>query len=103
MAGTMGPFPGRNLFVGTIGVPVRQIQQCVRNVPVNGIFTPITREAVVSFQRANGLTADGVVGPLTWARMQQNCGTINPAQAEEGNVRTDIAPYMLAFLLMRDK
>ena len=30
-----------------------------------GYFGPVTREAVISFQRANGLSADGIAGPLT--------------------------------------
>jgi len=34
---------------------------------VDGIFGSITRQAVIQFQMNNGLTADGVVGPQTWA------------------------------------
>ena len=30
-----------------------------------GYFGPVTREAVISFQRASGLSADGIAGPLT--------------------------------------
>ncbi len=33
--------------------------------PVDGIFGPKTRNAVLAFQRLSGLQADGVVGPLT--------------------------------------
>ncbi|MGA4507439.1 peptidoglycan-binding protein [Propionibacteriaceae bacterium G1746] len=38
-------------------------------IAVDGAFGPATHSAVVSFQRNNGLTADGIVGPNTWARM----------------------------------
>lgn len=35
----------------------------------DGYFGPVTKAQVVSFQRANGLYADGVVGALTWAKL----------------------------------
>jgi lipoprotein-anchoring transpeptidase ErfK/SrfK len=36
---------------------------------VNGVFGSDTRNAVVAFQKVNGLSRDGVVGPRTRARM----------------------------------
>ena len=36
---------------------------------VTGIFDSYLEERVKTFQRAQGLTADGVVGPLTWAKL----------------------------------
>ena len=35
-------------------------------IPVTGFFGPQTRDAVLAFQSGRGLTADGIVGPLTW-------------------------------------
>ncbi|MDQ0191000.1 peptidoglycan-binding protein [Alicyclobacillus cycloheptanicus] len=36
---------------------------------VTGYFGSQTKAAVVSFQRSNHLTADGIVGPMTWAAL----------------------------------
>ncbi|MFE9022686.1 peptidoglycan-binding protein [Streptomyces sp. NPDC007808] len=50
--------------------------QCVLNqvygytsVSIDKIFGPATRAAVVDFQQSVGLTADGFVGPRTWAAL----------------------------------
>ncbi len=39
------------------------------SVSVDGAFGSGTKSAVVSFQNSNGLSADGVVGPDTWAKL----------------------------------
>ena len=38
-------------------------------LPVNGTFGPATQRTVIVFQRAVGLTADGIIGPRTWAAL----------------------------------
>ncbi len=43
--------------------------------PVDGRFGPLTRTALISFQKANGLTRDGIVGPKTWGAL----GAVSPA------------------------
>ena len=39
-------------------------------IDVDGDFGPKTRAAVKAFQRANGLTPDGIVGPKTAALLR---------------------------------
>ena len=59
---------------GDRGADVTKIQQRLRqfgylNAPADGIFGQATYNAVVWFQRQNGLKADGVVGPATAAAL----------------------------------
>jgi peptidoglycan hydrolase-like protein with peptidoglycan-binding domain len=46
--------------------------------PPSGIFCVQTRQAVIAFQKANGLVPDGIVGPKTWAAIE---ATAKPAAA----------------------
>jgi putative chitinase len=47
---------------------VKLLQQKLGIEPI-GNFGPKTEEAVKAFQSKNGLTADGIVGPGTWAKI----------------------------------
>lgn len=38
-------------------------------MPMDGVFGPHNREAVIRFQQRYGLAADGVVGPQTWRKL----------------------------------
>ena len=56
--------------VGSTGNEVRQIQTRLKNWgyytgSVDGIYGTQTKNAVIYFQRKNGLTTDGVAGPAT--------------------------------------
>ena len=55
----------QTIKLGSRGDDVKTLQRRL-NLYVDGIFGTLTEEAVVSFQRANGLTADGIVGEETW-------------------------------------
>ena len=35
-------------------------------IPADGIFGPLTEQAVIAAQKLFGLTPDGIIGPLTW-------------------------------------
>lgn len=59
---------------GSRGEEVRQIQTKLSNWgynpgKVDGIYGKQTREAVIRFQKKNGLTADGIAGPATLKAM----------------------------------
>jgi N-acetyl-anhydromuramyl-L-alanine amidase AmpD len=53
---------------GDRGGDVRDLQRMLK-VTADGIFGPRTRNAVVTFQRANQLLPDGTVGRQTWAAL----------------------------------
>lgn len=50
------------------GIYVEEIQKILK-LKVDGSFGTITETAVKSFQRSNGLVADGSVGPATWSKL----------------------------------
>ncbi len=57
---------------GSTGPDVRVVQSLLNRIgynagSVDGIFGSRTYEAVTAFQRNNGLSADGIVGPATWS------------------------------------
>lgn len=58
---------------GSTGADVQYLQQRLAAlgywISADGIFGPGTESTVRSFQSSQGLTADGVVGPATWAAL----------------------------------
>ncbi len=54
--------------MGSRGEVVRQIQKALNLYP-DGIFGKLTHEAILAFQRENGLKVDGIVGPATLAKL----------------------------------
>jgi peptidoglycan hydrolase-like protein with peptidoglycan-binding domain len=64
-------FPNQSL--GNRGTDVRAVQGLLRAhaiaIAIDGVFGTTTRDAVKTFQVANGLSADGVVRATTWAKL----------------------------------
>ena len=91
--GIMPPFPGINLQIGSRGESVRQVQRCLnhvsqpcsRQLSEDGAFGPLTQAAVIIFQRIFELTPNGIVGPVTWARLAQECGSGSTVSAFESS------------------
>ena len=54
--------------IGSKGEVVRQIQIALHLFP-DGIFGTETRDAVIAFQRTNGLKPDGIVGVATFTKL----------------------------------
>jgi peptidoglycan hydrolase-like protein with peptidoglycan-binding domain len=80
--GTSGADSYPWLRIGARSEAVKVLQQRLidkgeRPGPVDGWFGPVTRRAVVRYQRANGLIVDGIVGPQTW-------GSLNGTAPEPG-------------------
>ena len=78
---------------GSTGEAVRTIQTKLKNWgyytgAVDGIYGSATTQAVRYFQRTNGLTADGVVGPATLKAlaMSSGSGSESPSSAQSSEV-----------------
>lgn len=78
---------GAGYSSGSTGEAVKQIQTALKNKgyytgKVDGIFGKLTTAAVKSFQRDNGLTADGVVGPATTRALGINLSSSGQSDEE---------------------
>jgi peptidoglycan hydrolase-like protein with peptidoglycan-binding domain len=45
------------------------VRRTMTDTQIDGIFGPVTKAAVEAFQKTAGLAVDGIVGPLTWAKL----------------------------------
>lgn len=65
---------GADVQRGSSGASVTEIQTILKgygySIVVDGQFGPQTEKAVRSWQRSNGLTVDGIVGPATLATLR---------------------------------
>jgi peptidoglycan hydrolase-like protein with peptidoglycan-binding domain len=71
------------LYQGSHGPAVTNIQQAVGG-HADGLFGPLTADAVVRFQKKKGLLVDGVVGPQTRGALA-NSNTGNTQSGAAGN------------------
>ncbi len=75
--------PADNLRIGDTGPGVKQVQEALVakgfKVVVDSQYGLQTAKAVQDFQGKNGLTADGVCGPKTWAKLGGSAATATSA------------------------
>jgi len=94
------PFPGTPIQQGARGDNVRLIQQAInRLVPCNpgrlwilnddGIFGPMTRDAIFTFQNIFGMQITGIVEQNTWNRLMNEAASC----ASGGGSQPSIPPY----------
>ncbi len=88
----LAPDAKATVYWGSRGSEVRTVQTKLKqwgyfSGTVDGVFGQETYNAVVSFQRKNGLTADGVAGPATLAAMgiSSSSGGTAAASASSGS------------------
>ncbi len=91
------------LRTGSRGEDVRILQENLRqlgflNDAADGIFGTNTNAAVRSFQKAQGLSVDGVVGAGTWAAL----GAAMPQEEEEPSVMTRLCLTGRAMVALLD-
>lgn len=85
---TSPPYPGTLLRVGSRGNNVLLMQQylnviskvypSIPKLSEDGIFGNATQRAVIAFQRQFSLSADGIIGPITWNHIVAEYNKINP-------------------------
>jgi peptidoglycan hydrolase-like protein with peptidoglycan-binding domain len=61
-------YPGSPVKLGSKGTAAMLVQSVI-GAKADGDFGPKSVEALKNWQAANGLKADGVVGPVTWDKM----------------------------------
>jgi putative peptidoglycan binding protein len=71
--------PTSTLKPGDTGAQVRALQRALKALgyspgAIDGNYGPSTQQAVVRFQQASGLTADGIVGPKTLDALVRRAG-----------------------------
>ena len=77
------------VYSGSRGESVKTLQERLNAKgynagSVDGIFGKNTRAAVMAFQKANGLAADGIVGKLTWAKLYDTTAALPSASTATG-------------------
>lgn len=68
---------------GARGPAVAELQQRLGGLTADGVFGPLTRDAVIAFQSGRGLVADGIVGPMTWGALSGQTVVVRASRSAE--------------------
>ncbi|MBN3895608.1 MAG: peptidoglycan-binding protein [Nostoc sp. NOS(2021)] len=84
--------------IGSKGPEVTSSQRCLKklgyfNGPVSGKFASLTQNAVIKFQQANRIPADGVVGASTQQALQRVCQSKTFSRNTSGGLRSPSGQY----------
>ncbi|WP_286673813.1 peptidoglycan-binding protein [Clostridium sp. ZBS20] len=84
---------------GKLCEEIRKVQQALRNkgysISVDGVAGPSTFEAVKSFQRSNGLSADGMVGQGTWSKLRgESSNNNNGGESNPGTTSSSLGKFV---------
>jgi peptidoglycan hydrolase-like protein with peptidoglycan-binding domain len=88
---------------GSTGKDVKRLQRIfvmMKTAPVeaiDGVFGAKTKAAVIDFQSGNGLTADGIVGNNTWAKLPADPNTPLLRKNSTGTAVTGLQKGLLKF------
>jgi peptidoglycan hydrolase-like protein with peptidoglycan-binding domain len=94
---------GPTLTIGSTGPDVRRLQiifvmtKLLGVSGIDGIFGHKTQDAVKSFQQGSNLTADGVVGPMTWKALPADPQTPRLARGLTGSAVSALQKGLLTF------
>ena len=94
---------GPTLTINSTGPDVRRLQiifvmtKLLDVSDIDGIFGPKTQDAVKSFQHGSNLTADGVVGPMTWKALPADPQTPRLARGSTGGAVSGLQKGLLTF------
>jgi len=71
----------RNITQGAKGDDVKKLQEMLAQDPhaqytgpVSGVYGPMTAKAVMRYQKKNGISGTGTVGPMTRGFLERSCG-----------------------------
>ncbi|MEH1918317.1 peptidoglycan-binding protein [Nostoc sp.] len=84
--------------IGSNGSEVSSSQRCLKklgyfNGPVTGKFASLTQNAVIKFQQANRISADGVVGISTQRALQRACQSRSSSRNIGGASQAPVGQY----------